>query len=60
MSKGRKPKEEGPRLHRLPEARYYEEEAELVRKVAGPSISDFIRKAVLKEAKRVVKGAPRK
>lgn len=53
MSKVRKPKEEGPRLYRLPEARYYEAEADLVRSVAGNSISDFIRKAVLNEAKRV-------
>lgn len=53
MSKTRKPAETGARLHRLPEARYYEAEAELVRSVAGGSISEFIRNAVLKEARKL-------
>lgn len=49
----RKASDKGPRLHRLPEARYYEEEITLVRKVVGTgSISDFIRTAVMDKARR--------
>ncbi len=49
----RKASDKGPRLHRLPEARYYEEEIKLVRAVVGSgSISDFIRTAVMDKARR--------
>lgn len=60
MTRGRKPTKEGARRTRLPEALYHEEEATLVRKVAGPSISEFIRNAVLSEARKQLAKHPRK
>ncbi len=48
----RKPSEKGPRRTRLPEAMYHDDEAALVRKVAGHSISDFIRTAVIDKARK--------
>lgn len=44
---------EGPRRTRLPEAMYHEHEADMVRRVAGHSISEFIRTAVLKAAAKL-------
>lgn len=52
---GRPPSEKGPRLARLPEPRFYPEEAELIRSVAGYSVSEFIRSAAVEKAKRKVK-----
>ena len=48
----RKPSEKGPRRTRLPEAMYHDDEAALVRKVAGHSISEFIRSAVMEKARK--------
>lgn len=50
----RKPQDEGPRKERLPEPKFHTDEANDIREAAGNSVSDFIRRAAVNEARRVL------